>query len=108
MLAAAVVFASILVGNVLWETAMQQEVRPDRLARVASIDMLLSLCLMPVGSLIAGPLDSAIGIRATLLLAGVLMSVPNLLVLLFVREVRTVRRSDDAAPALGGLRTAEP
>lgn len=108
MLAAAVVFASILVGNVLWETAMQQEVRPDRLARVASIDMLLSLCLMPVGSLIAGPLDGAIGIRATLLLAGVLMSVPNFLVLLFVREVRTVRRSDEPATGLGGLRTAEP
>jgi MFS family permease len=99
--AGAIVFGSILVGNVLWETAMQQEVRPDRLARVASIDILLSLCLMPVGSLVAGPLSTALGIRATLLLAGVLMSVPNLAVLLFVREVRNVRRRDAGdSPAL--------
>ena len=101
MLAGAIVFASILVGNVLWETAMQQEVRPDRLARVASIDILLSLSLMPLGSLLAGPLAGALGIRATLVLAGVLMSVPNLAVLVFVREVRSVRRRDESdSPAL--------
>jgi MFS family permease len=101
MVAAAIVFASILIGNVLWETAMQQEVRPDRLARVASIDLLLSLCLMPLGSLLAGPLSTALGVRSTLLLAAVLMSVPNFLVLVFVREVRSVRRRDaDNSPAL--------
>lgn len=101
MLAAAIVFASILVGNVLWDTAMQQEVRPDRLARVASIDIVLSLCLSPLGSLVAGPLSSAVGIRGTLVLAGVLMSVPNFAVLVFVRQVRTVRRRDEAdSPAL--------
>jgi len=100
MAAGAIVFASILVGNVLWETAMQQEVRPDRLARVASIDMLLSLCLMPVGSLLAGPLSDAMGIRATLLAAGVLMSVPNFLVLVLVREVRSVRRRGERTPVL--------
>lgn len=97
--------ASILVGNTLWETAMQQEVRPDRLARVASIDALLSICLMPVGQLLAGTLESGIGVRATLLLAAALMCVPNLAVVVFVRDVREVRgattplRPQAASPA---------
>ena len=55
VMACALVFGgSILVGNTLFETAMQQEVAPGRLARVASIDLLLSLCLMPAGQLLAG------------------------------------------------------
>jgi MFS family permease len=82
--------ASILVGNTLWETAMQQEVRPDRLARVASIDALLSICLMPLGQLLAGSLEAGIGVRSTLLLAAALMCVPNLAVVVFVRDVRAV------------------
>ena len=88
-------------GNTLWETALQQEVRPDRLARVGSIDWLLSLCLMPAGQALAGPLVGPLGVRGTLILAAAPMSVPNLCVLGFVREVRRVRRRDapDPAPA---------
>jgi MFS family permease len=100
MAASAVLSGSILVGNALWETAMQQEVRPDRLARVVSIDWVLSLCLMPAGQALAGPLEAALGTRATLALAGTLMCVPNLLVLAFVREVRRLTRPDKASPAL--------
>lgn len=88
MFAFAIFSGSVLVGNALWETAMQREVRPDRLARVVSIDWLLSLCLMPAGQALAGPLATAFGVRTTLVLSGLLMSVPNLLVLAFVREVR--------------------
>ncbi len=92
---------AIVFGNTLWETALQQEVRPDRLARVGSIDWLLSLCLMPAGQALAGPLVGPLGVRGTLILAAAPMSVPNLCVLAFVREVRRVRRRDapDPAPA---------
>ena len=83
---------SILVGNTLFDTAMQQEVEPGRLARVASIDLLLSLCLMPAGQVLAGPISGSIGVEATLVVAGTLMCVPNFLVLVFVPEVRSVRR----------------
>ncbi len=97
VMATAVVFGgSILVGNTLLETAMQQEVTPGRLARVASIDLLLSLCLMPAGQAFAGPISTAIGVDATLVLAGTLMCLPNFLVLLLVPEVRSVRRHDEA------------
>jgi MFS family permease len=99
MATAAVLGASILIGNALWETAMQQEVQPDRLARVASIDILLSICLMPLGFILAGPLETAIGLHSTLLVSGLLMSIPCLCVLGFVGEVRTLERRDDAKPA---------
>ena len=96
MAASAVLSLSIIFGNTLWETALQQEVRPDRLARVGAIDWLLSLCLMPLGQALAGPVSGGLGVRGTLLLAAGLMSVPNLCVLAFVREVRELRRR--AAP----------
>jgi MFS family permease len=98
MLAAAILGACILIGNALWETAMQQEVRPDRLARVASIDALLSVGLMPIGQVLAGAVAAGVGRPATLLLSGTLMCVPNLVVVGFVREVRSLRRRDDPEP----------
>ena len=100
MCAGGVLSLSIIFGNTLWETALQQEVRPDRLARVGSIDWLLSLCLMPAGQTLAGPLSEVLGIRSTLLLAAGLMLVPNLCVLVFVREVRQLRRREAPDPAL--------
>jgi MFS family permease len=98
MVAAAILGACILIGNALWETAMQQEVRPDRLARVASIDGLLSIGLMPIGQVLAGAVAAGVGRPTTLLLAGTLMCVPNLVVVAFVREVRTVRRREGPVP----------
>lgn len=101
MVTSAIFTGSVLIGNTLWETAMQQEVRRDRLARVGSIDWLLSLCLMPAGQGLAGPLAGGLGVRGALLLAGALMTVPNLFVVAFVREVRSVRlrEAPEAAPA---------
>lgn len=91
VMTAAVVFGvAVIIGNVLWETAIQREVRPERLARVASFDVFLSLGLLPVGYAIAGPLSVALGVRTALVLAGLLMCVPNLAVVLFVRDVRAV------------------
>lgn len=103
MVAAGILGACILIGNALWETAMQQEVRPDRLARVASIDALLSIGLMPIGQTLAGAVAAGVGRPATLVLAGTLMFVPNLLVVAFVREVRTLRRRDAPEPVLSPL-----
>jgi MFS family permease len=99
VMATAIVFGgSILVGNTLLETAMQQEVEPGRLARVMSIDLLVSLSLMPAGQALAGPISTAIGPEATLVLAGALMCLPNFLVLVLVPEVRSVRRLEEPEP----------
>ena len=93
--------AAVILGNTLWETSMQREVRPDRLARVGSIDWMLSLCLMPAGQALAGPLTGQLGVRGTLLLAAALMCLPNLAVVAFVRDVREVRAPEapDPVPA---------
>jgi len=93
MVAAAMLGACILIGNALWETAMQQEVRRDRLARVASIDQLLSIGLMPAGQALAGAIAAGVGTPATLVLAGTLMCVPNLVVVAFVRAQNCRRRA---------------
>jgi MFS family permease len=100
MVANGVFTASVIIGNTLWETSLQREVRPERLARVGSIDWMLSLCLMPAGQALAGPISGSLGVRATLVLAGALMCVPNLLVVALVREVREVRRPEpELAPS---------
>jgi Transmembrane secretion effector len=91
IVAAAIFGGAVIIGNVLWETAIQQEVRPERLGRVASFDVLLSVGLLPVGYLIAGPLSAAVGLRLALVVAGLVMCVPNLAVVAFVREVRALR-----------------
>ena len=55
---------------------------------------------MPAGQALAGPLAAALGIRPTLVLAGTLMCVPNLLVLAFVREVRRLARPEERRTTL--------
>ncbi|SCL23473.1 Predicted arabinose efflux permease, MFS family [Micromonospora pallida] len=65
--AAVVVGAYVLAGigievfNVPWFTAIQREVRPDRLARVSSLDFLLSYGLAPVGLALIAPAVDAVG-----------------------------------------------
>jgi hypothetical protein len=55
---------------------------------------------MPAGQALAGPLTGPLGVRGTLLLAAALMSVPNLCVLAFVREVRALQRQEPLDAAL--------
>ncbi|WBB80703.1 MFS transporter [Micromonospora sp. WMMD882] len=65
--AAVVVAAYVLAGvgievfNVPWFTAIQREVRPDRLARVSALDFLLSYGLAPVGLALIVPAVDAFG-----------------------------------------------
>jgi MFS family permease len=52
--------------NVPWFTATQREVAPDKLARVSSLDFLLSYGLAPVGLALIGPAIEAFGVSAVL------------------------------------------
>lgn len=62
------------IGGVIWATLMQVRV-PERLrGRVSSLDWLLSLALMPVSFVVTAPIAELIGVRETLLLAGLLAS----------------------------------
>ncbi|NJQ13618.1 MFS transporter [Streptomyces bohaiensis] len=71
---AAVVLAAYAVAgigielfNVPWFTAAQREVAPDKLARVSSLDFLLSYGLAPVGLAVIAPAVAAFGAEPVLL-----------------------------------------
>jgi MFS family permease len=66
---------------ILWQVALQREIPPDRLARITALDWLSSFALMPLGLALTGPAVDAVGERAVLVVAGVMMVVPTLLVL---------------------------
>lgn len=71
-------FAFFLAGigieifNVLWFSAIQREIPPDRIARVSSLDFLMSYGLAPLGLVAMVPLVEAFGIMPVLLGAGAL------------------------------------
>jgi MFS family permease len=74
---AAVAQGGLLYFDVGWQTALQQGVPRDRLARVVSWDILISFIALPVGNVLAGPLserfetqDLMVGIAAWMLVAG--------------------------------------
>ena len=86
------------VFGVLWDTAMQQQIPRDRLSRVYSYDALGSFVCIPIGVSVAGPIAAVLGVRATLMLAGAVVLVTTVAVLL-VRDVRTLRRTDEPSAA---------
>ena len=97
----------IEVFGVLWDTSLQQQIPHDRLSRVSSWDALGSFVCIPIGFAVAGPISDALGVETTLLLAAVVVVVATSLVLL-VREVRTLRRLDQAGSAAESAAMAAP
>jgi MFS family permease len=83
---------SIEVFGVLWDTVMQQEIPHDKLSRVSSYDALGSFALLPLGSVVVGPVAAAVGTRTTFLGAAALIVAATAAVLLS-REVRTIERA---------------
>ena len=59
------------VGNVVWGTLMKTLVPNELLGRVSSFDWLVSIGLIPLSFAITGPMAAALGVRATLITAGV-------------------------------------
>jgi hypothetical protein len=83
---------TMMVGNSVWYTAVQ-ELIPDKVrARTGAYDSLVSLVIMPVGWLVMGPLSASVGLTPTLVAAAAFASVPCVMVAL-VPRVRAVRRT---------------
>jgi MFS family permease len=53
-------------GSIIWETAVQRRVAPDKLARVTAYSWMGAMAFLPGGYAIAGPVAAAIGISTTL------------------------------------------
>jgi MFS family permease len=85
-------YAGLSYFSVAWETAIQDQVPHDVLARVASWDMLTSFIAMPIGNLLAGPLASSAG-TGPVLATCALVLLGSGLAPLFVRGSRTLTRA---------------
>ena len=78
----------ISIFSVIWGTVLQELVPADKLGRVSSVDLLGSLCLQPVGFLLAGVLADRIGPSWVFVCAGAV----NLVLTLAALCVRGIRR----------------
>ena len=88
-------------GTIVWATAKQRHVPSAMLGRVSSLDWLISIGLLPLSFALTGPVSALVGVRETLVLAGVLGAVVTLAGLL-VPGVRAIEgREPDAALGAG-------
>jgi hypothetical protein len=69
LLAPAAAFAGFgfASGSVVWDTAMQRTIAPDKLARVAAYGWMSAMVFLPAGYALAGPIASLVGMRSYLL-----------------------------------------
>jgi MFS family permease len=58
-------------GTVVWATMKQRHVPGRLLGRVSSLDWLISIGLLPVSLALTGPVSATLGVRTTLIAAGV-------------------------------------
>lgn len=84
-------------GTVAWATAKQRLVPAQLLGRVSSVDWFVSTALLPLSYACAAPVADAIGVRNTLLGAGVLGAVVTIAFLL----VPGVRAPEQETLAVG-------
>ncbi|GCB88058.1 MFS transporter [Streptomyces noursei] len=89
---------SVQIFGVGWMQALHQEIPEDRISRVSAYDALGSYALLPIGTAVAGPVASAIGISGALW-GAVGLTVLLTAAVLFIPEVRRMRREQlgDAA-----------
>jgi MFS family permease len=87
----------IALFDVWWTTALAERIPADKLSRVSSYDWMVSLALLPLGYVLAGPLASALG-SVDVLLGGSVLAAIALALGLLPRQTRMLERF----PASGG------
>jgi hypothetical protein len=97
--AAALAGFAFSFGTVIWETSLQQEIAPDKLARVSAYNWMGAMAFLPAGYAIAGPVAAAIGM-STALLVGAAWIVASTIAVICVRDVRKFRLRAVAKPEL--------
>ncbi|GAA4346164.1 MFS transporter [Angustibacter luteus] len=79
--------------GVAWDVSMQQNIPPQKLARVYSYDAVGSFIAMPLGEVLVGPIAHAVGVSVTLAgCAGLILAATGFA--LCSRSVRTLTRID--------------
>jgi MFS family permease len=86
-------------GTIIWATVKQRHVPGSLLGRVSSLDWLISISLLPVSFAITGPIASVIGVRMTLVGAGLVGGAATLGAL-FIPGMRDIEGSTTPGPLL--------
>jgi DHA3 family tetracycline resistance protein-like MFS transporter len=84
-------------GTIVWATTKQRLVPRQLLGRVSSLDWFISIGLLPLSFALTGPVASAIGIRTTLIGAGVLGAAVTF-VFLFLPGMRSIEQPPTPVP----------
>jgi len=84
-------------GTIVWATMKQRHVPGGLLGRISSLDWLISIGLLPVSLALTGPVSAVLGVRATLVGAGLLGAAVTLGGLL----LPGMRAIDRAGPSAG-------
>lgn len=81
----------IALFDVWWTTALAERIPADKLSRVSSYDWMVSLALLPLGYVLAGPLASALG-SVEVLIGGSVLAAIALALGLLPRQTRMLER----------------
>jgi MFS family permease len=96
--AMAIAGAGVALFDIWWLTALAERIPPDKLSRVTSYDWTVSLGLVPLGYVLAGPAADALG-ATEVLLGGSIVAFVVLALALLPRETRMLeRRARPPAP----------
>jgi MFS family permease len=99
MLACLLFNALEAAGTIVWSTVKQRHIPAGLLGRISSLDWLISISLLPVSFAITGPVADVIGVRTTLVGAG-LVGAAATLAALFLPGMREIEgRTNVGAPA---------
>jgi len=83
----------------VWATTKQRLVPGRLLGRVSSLDWFVSIGLLPLSFALTGPVASAIGVRTTLVGAGILGAIVTFS-FLFLPGMRSIEREPASTEAL--------
>jgi len=89
------IFGFIMITyNALFYTIMQLRVPSDKLGRVSSIDSTFSTIIIPIGSILSGPLAVIIGIGPLFFICGSLIVLIEIVVYFFTK-IRLLDSEED-------------
>jgi hypothetical protein len=85
----------LTTGVIVWTAVLQRSIPPQMIGRVSSLDWVLSLGLAPISYALTGPAANLLGVKTTLLGAGVVSGAVMLLVLVRVPDVQVAEGEED-------------
>lgn len=104
IICSAISWGAVTFGNIVWMSVMQARTPAPLLGRVSSIDWLFSLALAPLGSVAAGAVVLAAGIRLTVFMGGIIAAATGIVLVI----PRVADRPADPKPARRRLRHPRP